>query len=54
MIFGKINDLHLFDAEKMNCGRYRTLTVDEVSEKHMDLEKICVDSIWQKYIPNIK
>ena len=50
-ICGKINDLHFFESERCEDGMQRMLDDDEVFEKYKDLEKIEIESVFQKYVP---
>ena len=48
---GKINDLCFFESERCEDGMQRMLDDDEVFEKYKDLEKIEIESVFQKYVP---
>ena len=50
-ICGKIYDIYFFESERCEDGMQRMLDVDEVFEKYKDLEKIEVESVFQKYVP---
>ena len=49
-ICGKISDLKFYEIERIENGMFRVLDHDEVLEKYKDLEKFCVNSIWDKYV----
>lgn len=50
-ICGKIQNVHFFETERSDDGRYRALNPDEIYEKYKNLEQIYMDDIWQKYVP---
>ena len=50
-ICGNINDLYFFECERCEDGMRRMLDTDEVFEKYKDLEKIEIESVFQKYVP---
>lgn len=48
---GKIYDIKFFESERCEDGMRRMLDTDEVFEKYKDLEKIEIESVFQKYVP---
>ena len=50
-ICGKIYDIYFFESGQCEDGMQRMLDVDEVFEKYKDLEKIEIESVFQKYVP---
>ena len=48
---GKIYDIKFFESERCEDGMQRMLDDDEVLEKYKDLEKIEIESVFQKYVP---
>ena len=49
-ICGKIGDINFFELEEFESGFFRILDADEVFEKYKDLEKIYIESVFQKYV----
>lgn len=47
---GKINDLHFFETERTEDRYYRGLDIDEVFEKYEGLERMEIESLFQKYV----
>lgn len=50
-ICGKIGNVAFGSTERLEDGRYRLLSDEEVFEKYKHLEQIQVETIWQKYVP---
>ena len=51
-ICGKINHSSPLEVcEKTESGYRRLLSSEEILEKYKDLERIEIDSYWQKYVP---
>ena len=48
-ICGKIGNIEFFETEKVNGG-YRMLTDDEIYDKYKNIEKIEIESIFQKSV----
>ena len=48
---GKIYDIYFFESGQCEDGMQRMLDDDEVFEKYKDLEKIEIESVFQKYVP---
>lgn len=49
-ICGKINNVKAFETERIDGGRFRMLTDDEVFQKYKDLEQFQVKDMWDKYV----
>lgn len=49
-ICGKINNVKAFETERIDGGRFRMLTYDEVFQKYKNLEQFHVKSMWDKYV----
>ena len=49
-ICGKINNVKAFETERLDCGRFRILTYDEIFQKYKDLERFQVKDMWVKYV----
>lgn len=49
-ICGKINNVKAFETERLDGGRFRMLTDDEVFQKYKDLEQFQVKDMWDKNV----
>ena len=49
-ICGKINNVKMFETERIDGGRFRMLTDDEIFQKYKDLEQFQVKDMWDKYV----
>ena len=49
-ICGKINNVKMFETERIDRGHYRMLTDDETFQKYKGLKHFQVKDIWDKYI----
>ena len=50
VICGKINNVKAFETERIDGGRFRMLTYDEVFQKYKSLKQFQVKDIWDKYV----
>lgn len=50
-ICGKIYNIYFFESERCEDGMRRILDADGLFEKFKDLEKIEIESVFQKYVP---
>ena len=49
IVCGKIGNIEFFEAEKISGG-YRKLTDAEIYDKYKNIERIEIESIYQKYV----
>ena len=40
----------MFETERIDGGRFRMLTDDEIFQKYKDLEQFQVKDMWDKYV----
>ena len=50
IICGKINNVKVFETERIDGGRFRMLTCDEVFQKYKGLKQFQVKDMWDKYV----
>ena len=49
-ICGKINNVKMFESERIDSGHYRMLTDVETFQKYKNLEQFHVKEAWDKYV----
>ena len=50
IICGKINNVKTFETDRLDGGRFRMLTYDEVFQKYKGLKQFQVKDMWDKYV----
>ena len=50
IICGKINNVKAFETDRLDGGRFRMLTYDEVFQKYKGLKQFQVKDMWDKYV----
>lgn len=49
-ICGKINNVKVFETERLDSGHFRMLTDEEIFQKYKDLKLFQVKDMWDKYV----
>lgn len=50
VICGKINNVKAFETERIDSGRFRMLTYDDIFQKYKGLKQFQVKDMWDKYV----
>lgn len=50
VICGKINNVKAFETERIDGGRFRMLTCDDIFQKYKSLKQFQVKDMWDKYV----
>ena len=50
VICGKINNVKAFETDRLDGGRFRMLTCDDIFHKYKGLKQFQVKDMWDKYV----